>query len=228
MIRAVYIARLPDCLPLLASMGNDQLFSQFPGYKQHFKSITQSMALNQSPDPHGTLTADRFAFHFSIHSEPGLIFIALADRAFSKQQVFTFLNELRTAFLSQNEQLVEGASRPFAFLSFESQLEAMKKQVNEGDLSPQNEASSDNQIGLLKGELLDVSRIMTRNINELVQRGEKISKLGDLTAHLASESKKYAKDARLVNLRAIYRKYGPFVILGAVLLGIWMFYKLVY
>ena len=184
------------------------------------------MALNSSPDPHGTLTADRFAFHFSINSAPGLIFIALADRVFSKQQAFTFLNDLRSAFLTENEHLVEGASRPFAFLAFESKLEAMKKQVNEGE-SPSNEPS-DNQIGLLKGELLDVSRIMTRNINELVQRGEKISKLGDLTAHLASESKKYAKDARMVNLRALYRKYGPFVILGAILLGVWLFYKLVY
>ena len=61
-------------------------------------------------------------------------------------------------------------------------------------------------------ELQDVTRIMTKNIHEVLQRGEKIDKLSQISNRLTTESKRFAKDARNLNLRAMYRKYGPLAI----------------
>lgn len=77
----------------------------------------------------------------------------------------------------------------------------------------------------LQTELAGVARVMSRNIEDLVMRGEKINTLADLTSHLSAESKKYATDARMLNLRAMYRKYAPLVVTLIVVFLIWCMWR---
>ena len=87
------------------------------------------------------------------------------------------------------------------------------------------DSQSSNPMNALNREATDVLRIMSENIDGMLMRGEKVSKLSDLTSHLSMESKRYAKDARMLNLRAMYRKYAPIVITLIVVFLVWCFWK---
>lgn len=82
----------------------------------------------------------------------------------------------------------------------------------------------------LNDELQDVTRIMTKNMEELLWRGDSldskafaclpcvsdfdtlapISEMSHLSTSLRSESERYRKAARNVNIQAMIRQYAPF------------------
>ena len=78
----------------------------------------------------------------------------------------------------------------------------------------------------LNEELQNVTKIMTKNIQDVVQRGEKIDKLSFLSNHLMDESKKYAKETKMLHWRALYRKYAvPFTAFFILLLLFYFYWS---
>ena len=78
----------------------------------------------------------------------------------------------------------------------------------------------------LQEELLDVSHIMTSNIKDVLERGNKLENMSLMSDALATESKRYVRDARQLNLDALYRKYGtPSILLAIVLFSLWIWIK---
>lgn len=78
----------------------------------------------------------------------------------------------------------------------------------------------------LQEELLDVSHIMTTNIKDVLERGNKLEKMSLMSDQLAAESKKYVRDARQLNLDALYRKYGaPSILLIIVIFSLYIWVK---
>ena len=78
----------------------------------------------------------------------------------------------------------------------------------------------------LQEELLDVSHIMTSNIKDVLERGNKLEKMSLMSDALAADSKRYVRDARQLNLDALFRKYGtPAILIGIVLFSIWFWIK---
>ena|SRR6185312_17060362 len=68
----------------------------------------------------------------------------------------------------------------------------------------------------LNSELNEVSQIMTKNLENVLWRGEGLEKMSNLSDQLRYESQKYKKSARDLNLQLLYRKYGPFAVIGFV------------
>jgi vesicle transport protein SEC22 len=66
----------------------------------------------------------------------------------------------------------------------------------------------------LNDDLQDVTRIMTKNMEELLWRGDSLDRMSHLSSSLRSESEKYRKAARNINFNAMLRQYAP---LGAIL-----------
>jgi vesicle transport protein SEC22 len=67
---------------------------------------------------------------------------------------------------------------------------------------------------------------MTTNIKDVLERGSKLEKMSLMSDALAAESKKYLKEARQVNLDALYRKYGaPGVLAVIVIVSLWIWIK---
>ncbi|EEB87327.1 hypothetical protein MPER_15365, partial [Moniliophthora perniciosa FA553] len=81
------------------------------------------------------------------------------------------------------------------------------------DTRTANAASSG--LDKLNDDLQDVTRIMTKNMEELLWRGDSLDRMSHLSTSLRSESEKYRKAARNINVQAMIRQYAP---LGAVLL----------
>jgi vesicle transport protein SEC22 len=78
----------------------------------------------------------------------------------------------------------------------------------------------------LQEELLDVSHIMTSNIKDVLERGNKLEKMSLMSDALAVESKRYVRDARQLNLDALFRKYGtPSILLVIVTFCLWIWIK---
>lgn len=78
----------------------------------------------------------------------------------------------------------------------------------------------------LQEELMDVSHIMTSNIKDVLERGNKLEKMSLMSDALAAESKRYVRDARQLNLDALYRKYGtPAILIVIVLFSLWFWIK---
>ncbi|KAJ3331964.1 SNAP receptor [Blyttiomyces sp. JEL0837] len=64
---------------------------------------------------------------------------------------------------------------------------------------------------------------MTKNIQDVLGRGETIDRMSSLSSQLSQQSKKYLKDSKKLHYMALYHKYGPpAVVLAVVLLVLWV------
>jgi vesicle transport protein SEC22 len=59
---------------------------------------------------------------------------------------------------------------------------------------------------------------MTKNINDLLYRGDSLEKMGDLSSRLKEDSAKYKRAAVRINWELLLKQYGPFAGLGLVIL----------
>lgn len=60
-------------------------------------------------------------------------------------------------------------------------------------------------LGRIKQDLSEVQSIMTENINEVLERGNKLEYLNLLSGNLAVDSKRYLDVSRDLNLQTLYR-----------------------
>ena len=68
-------------------------------------------------------------FHYL--TENGLCFLVFCDRSFARLLAFSFLQELKVAFLdSFSVQEIQQANRPYAFIKFESQISKLTKRYS--------------------------------------------------------------------------------------------------
>lgn len=63
----------------------------------------------------------------------------------------------------------------------------------------------------LNDELKDVTKVMTKNIEDLLYRGDSLEKMGDMSSRLREDSKKYKRAAVRINWGLLLKQYGPFV-----------------
>lgn len=59
---------------------------------------------------------------------------------------------------------------------------------------------------------------MTKNIEDLLYRGDSLERMGDMSSRLREDSRKYKRAAVRINWELLIKQYGPFVGLGLVVL----------
>ena len=217
MVRSVMIARVADGYPLCATMDDETLESDFPEYKAQFKAIIKP--LREQAEPMCSVEARNGAFFFYILLANGIGFICLCEKSYPRKLAFSFLNDLHQNFIGEIPlERVEAAPKPYAFISFESTIKRLCK-------SYQDTRAKQN-INRLQEELVDVSNIMTSNIQQVLERGNKLDKMRLISEGLSADSKRYMQDTRYLNLQAMYQKYGPLVfIVSLFLLILYVYWK---
>ena len=55
------------------------------------------------------------------------------------------------------------------------------------------------RVNLTSDDLKDVTRVMTKNIEDLLYRGDSLERMGDMSSMLRDESKKYKRAAVRIN-----------------------------
>ena len=98
--------------------------------------------------------------------------------------------------------------RPYAFIKFDKTLQRKRKDyANPGDRANQSKIDS---------ELADIHNIMRRNIDEVLNRGERLDALVETSQTLRSEAGKYKWGAKKFSLMVAWQQYAPLICLGAV------------
>jgi len=63
-----------------------------------------------------------------------------------------------------------------------------------------------------------VTKVMTKNIEDLLYRGDSLERMGEMSGRLREDSRKYRKAAVRINWELLLKQYGPFVGVAVIVL----------
>lgn len=122
----------------------------------------------------------------------GLTFLVVADASLGRRVPFGFLFEIRNRFFSQfPEDSTDFSDLPnYGAGAFNGELKSLM--VDYGTTS----GGRDDAIGNAKREIDDVRGIMTKNIESLLERGERLDLLVDKTDRLGGSAREFRVRSR--------------------------------
>ena len=146
------------------------------------------------------------------------MYLVIADKSYPRKLAFSYLSELSTEFARSYppSQSLKPGLRPYAFVKFDTFIQRTKRLY----LDPRGAEASGLGGGPASGleqlneDLRDVTQIMTKNMEDLLWRGDSLDRMSTMSSSLRDESLKYRKQARQINLDALYRKWAPVGVLG--------------
>lgn len=149
-----------------------------------------------------------------------IIYLVIADKSYPRKLAFSYLSELSTEFARSyppSSSLKPGL-RPYAFVKFDTFIQRTKRLY----LDPRGAEASGlgggggagSGLDQLNEDLRDVTQIMTKNMEDLLWRGDSLDRMSTMSSSLRDESLRYRKQARQINLDALYRKWAPVGVLG--------------
>lgn len=98
--------------------------------------------------------------------EGGVCYLVLTERAYPKRLAFNYLEELQKEFNLLYATEVDTATRPYAFIKFDSFIQKTKKLYMD--------TRAQRNVNKLNEDLADVHKIMMTNIHEVLGRGERL------------------------------------------------------
>ncbi|MEW5318720.1 MAG: hypothetical protein WDW38_009917 [Sanguina aurantia] len=214
MVRLTLIARVSDGLPLAEGLDNDADIDQYKTQaKSLFKRFSQQSCSNQPSRM--SVESGNFVFHYIIqaaatHSAASVCFLTLTEKGYPKKLVFQYLEELAGEFGRLYGPQVDGATRPYPFIKFDTFIQKTKRLYMD--------TRTQRNLTKLNDDLAEVHSIMTRNIAEVLGQGEKLDNMSKMSSTLSQESRKYSLKAKDLHRQALLRKYVPLVVIILVVL----------
>ncbi|RSH77537.1 SNAP receptor [Apiotrichum porosum] len=211
MVRSTTIFRVNDGLPLAASVDDETTEKALTEYKQQSKLIFRRLTPNS--EPACSIESGDYTLHYLIVGN--VIYMCICDQSYPRKLAFSYLDELSKEFQRSYEGKIEGATRPYAFMGFDTfiskttRLYRDSRTLTQGGGSSSSAAGPSNHLDQLNENLRDVTRIMTKNMEDLLWRGDSLDRMSHLSTSLRSESAKYRKAARQINIDAMIRKWAP-------------------
>lgn len=218
MVKSAIIARIHDGLPLAATIDDEELENDFPDYKAQVKALLRQHLPAQS-DPRCSLESADGRYFFHVLCADGVSFVALCDKLYPKRLAYTFLDDVSREFGKEHPRAtVNEATRPYAFLKFNNTLQKVKRSYED--------VRAKQNVQRLQQELVDVTNIMTQNINHLLERGNKLESMSLMSTNLSMDARKYVRDAQHLNWMAMMERYAvPGVIFGVFILCLWIYFR---
>ncbi|KAG8956561.1 SNAP receptor [Tulasnella sp. 424] len=219
MVRSTIIARATDALPLAASVDDEQTENDLQEHKQQAKLIFRRITPNS--EPRCSIESGAYTLHYLISEN--VVYLTIAEKSYPRKLAFSYLDELSKEFAITYGPKVEAARKPYAFVGFDTFMSKTARLYQDTRTAT---AASESSMDRLNNELNDVTRIMTKNMEELLWRGDSLDKMSHLSTSLRSESEKYRKAAKKINFDAMIRQYAPLGGLGLLFIIIiwWKFF----
>lgn len=149
-----------------------------------------------------------------------ICFLCICDRSYPRKLAFTYLSDLATEFTTSyaSSTYLSPTCRPYAFVEFDTFIQRTKKTY-------QDSRASQN-LDKLNDELRDVTKVMTKNIEDLLYRGDSLERMGEMSGRLREDSKKYRKAAVRINWELLLKQYGPIGAVGFIMIVLiwWRFF----
>ncbi|KAJ7638583.1 protein transport protein Sec22 [Roridomyces roridus] len=149
MVRSTIIVRASDALPLAASVDDEQTEQALQEHKQQSKLIFRP-------------NHPKFRAPYLITDN--VVFLTIADKSYPRKLAFSYLDELSKEFATTYGAKVETVRKPYAFVGFDTFMSKTARLYRDT-----RTATAANSSGLdkLNDDLQDVTRIMTKNMEEL-------------------------------------------------------------
>jgi vesicle transport protein SEC22 len=204
MVKLTMIARVIDGLPLAEGLEYDQSID-LEFYKQQAKQVFKRLSMMSTEQTCSRMSYESgdYLMHYVI--DQGVCYLTLCERAYPKKLAYAYLEELQREFQEKHGSKVLECARPYAFIKFDSFIQKTRKVY--GDQRAQRNLEKLNE------DLNDIQNVMTRNINDILEQGERLDRVTDMSGNLAQESKKYAKRAKDLSRQALIQKYMPVIVL---------------
>jgi vesicle transport protein SEC22 len=145
-----------------------------------------------------------------------IVFICISERSYPRKLAFTYLSDLSTEFTTTypSSQVLSPTLRPYAFMEFDTFISRTK--------ATYSDTRATQNLDKLNDELRDVTKVMTKNIEDLLYRGDSLERMGEVSSRLREDSKKYRQAAVRINWELLLKQYGPLGGLGLfIIIFIW-------
>eukprot|EP00612_Vaucheria_litorea_P007506 CAMPEP_0171473792 /NCGR_PEP_ID=MMETSP0946-20130122/2047_1 /TAXON_ID=109269 /ORGANISM="Vaucheria litorea, Strain CCMP2940" /LENGTH=214 /DNA_ID=CAMNT_0012003613 /DNA_START=148 /DNA_END=789 /DNA_ORIENTATION=+ len=207
------IARVTDGLLLVASTDSSTEINRTAEiYRDQAKEIIKQ--LNPRSEAKCSIVSEPMIFHYLI--EHGICYLTLSEKSYPKRLAFLYLEELHEAFVEELRRdysedwlsQIEIVSRPYGFIKFDKVIQRKRRDF----LDP----SSRDNMARLKNDLADIHDIMKKNIQEVLNRGEKLDHVSQISKNLASQAEQFKWNSKKLSLLALWQKYAPMAAIGIV------------
>eukprot|EP01134_Creolimax_fragrantissima_P000884 CFRG0884T1 len=157
---------------------------------------------------------DRFMFHYI--SLGGIQYLCMSEKDFPRDIAFSFLVEIKTQFLGDHGDDIDGAeayqfNRKFA-PKIQQQMEYFSSDPNA------------DRLRRVRNEVDDVRKVMVQNIEKVIQRGEQIDILVDQTDTLNQHAFQFKKKSTALKRKMWWKNTKMLILLGLVLLIMFYFF----
>ncbi|SPJ76421.1 probable synaptobrevin SEC22 [Fusarium torulosum] len=206
MIHSTQISRL-DGLMLCASVDDEQAESTLAETKQNVRQVLRKLTRNS--ESQASIETPNHTLHYLIDSD--IVFLAICASSYPRKLAFTYLADLAREFTTTYpaSQVHSPALRPYAFMEFDTFISKTKTTYADSRASA--------NLDKLNDELRDVTKVMTKNIEDLLYRGDSLERMGEISSRLRDDSKKYRRAAVRINWELLLKQYGPIGALGFII-----------
>lgn len=166
--------------------------------------------LTRNSEAQASIESSAYTIHYTL--EQDIVFLCICERSFPRKLAFTYLADLAREFTTTHPpaQLHNPGLRPYAFMEFDNFI--AKTRTTYAD------ARAAQNLDKLNDELRDVTKVMTKNIEDLLYRGDSLDRMGEISSRLRDDSKKYRRAAVRINWELLLKQYGPFAAIGFIII----------
>ncbi|CCH62002.1 hypothetical protein TBLA_0G00530 [Henningerozyma blattae CBS 6284] len=201
MIKSTLIYR-DDGLPLCTSVDDDN-DPQLLAEKKKVKVVVSRFTPNSATE--ATLESGPYEINYIKHQS--IIYFVICERGYPRNLAFSYLNDISMEFEhSYSSEINKVSTRPYAFVSFDNFLQKTIKAYSDKKVQ--------DNLDQLNQELVGVKQVMSKNIEDLLYRGDSLDKMSDISASLKESSKKYRKSAQKINFDLLISQYAPIAIIA--------------
>jgi vesicle transport protein SEC22 len=218
MVKSVFIARKSDGL-IFCEVG-DECYQDKNLMSTRNKAIEYLKTLQTKEDLNTVnIGSQNFMFHYKIYEN--IVYFVIADLKYPSKLAFCFLEEVHEGF---NDELknhfgtqsvsyyskLETIDRTNYFLKFEKFIKKKKSEYSD--------SGSKSNMDKLNREILDVHKIMTENINLILERDKSLNSIDRMATLMTVDSKNFKKKAYETRIKMMLSKYSIFIAIGAIIL----------
>ncbi|SPO00708.1 related to synaptobrevin SEC22 [Cephalotrichum gorgonifer] len=195
-------------LMLCASVDDEQAEESLGEVKSQVRQVLRKLTRNS--EAQASIESGQYTIHYMIDSD--VVFLCISERSYPRKLAFTYLSDLAREFLTTHPAtaLHSMSLRPYAYMDFDTFITRTK--------ATYSDARASQNLDRLNDELRDVTQVMTKNIEDLLYRGDSLERMGELSSRLRDDSKKYKRAAVRINWELLLKQYGPFGALGFIII----------
>lgn len=176
-----------------------------------FKSQAKQLLkkLNSRSTAKMSIESNPYVFHYMI--DQGICYLTLTEKSYPKRLAFLFLEEISKDFEADLRdeygddwlRTVETVGRQYAFIKFDRVIQRKRKDY----IDPNSSAN----MRKLNDDLQSIHNIMRKTIDDVLDRGNKLDDVSEISKNLASESKKYKWGAKQLSFQALLKQWAPLI-----------------